>query len=364
MSEQSFSKDLANFHHLGDSLETRPELLTDFITANDLFFVCKATASPQIDPQNFTLKIHGDCVRKPLALSFEALLKLPSYTVIAYLECAGNQRELFERVMDQPVIPADDGFGMTKWLSGGVGNAVWTGVSLRTLLELAEIKDDAITVNGKGLDKDAAEGGISRPMAIEKALDPNTLVAYHMNGEPLPIDNGYPLRLLVPGWIGTNSVKWLGEITVSTQPIEVERNTKHYVFIGPEWEPKGKQLGELITTQNIKSSLALAWKAELPACPQIIRGNARSPLAPIAGVDWSADQGQTWHPARLIPPNLTYSWCRFEFDWDPAEPGGHLLMTRATDTAGNIQPLEQPFNAEGYLFNRVYPHPVIVAAAD
>ncbi len=360
MTNPTFNKNLDYFHLRCDSLETKPELLTDFITPNEQFFVCKATTkSPVVDLATFALKIGGDGVRKPLALSYEALQKLPSYTVIAYLECAGNHRDLFDRVMDQPIEAAADGFGMTKWLTGGVGNAVWTGVSLRTLLEMAELDPDTVEVNAKGLDADAPEGGVNRPIPLKKALDPNTLVAYHMNGKPLPIDNGFPLRLIVPGWVGTNSIKWLGEIIASKQPFKVDRNTNHYVFIGPNWQPDGDVLGELITTQNIKSSLALAWNMEIPAGKTVIRGNARSPFAPIAHVEWSADNGATWHLATLIPPNLRYSWCRFEFEWN-AVAGEHALMTRATDEVGNTQPMTQLHNAEGYLFNRVFPHPVVI----
>lgn len=359
MISPTFHKNIEYFHRRMDSLETKPELLTDFITPNDKFFVCKAVDSPTIDLATFTLKIGGNGVRKPLALSYEALLKLPSYSVISYLECAGNHRDLFDRVMGRSIEESDDGFGMTKWLTGGVGNAVWTGVSLRTLLELADLDPATVEVNAKGLDTEAPEGGVNRPIPIEKALDPNTIVAYHMNGEPLPIDNGYPLRLIVPGWVGTNSIKWLGELIASKEAIKVDRNTKHYVFIGPEWEPDGDVLGEVITTQNIKSSLALAWNASLSAGKQLIRGNARSPLAPIAKVEWSADGGTTWQDATLMPPNLKYSWCHFEFEWD-APTGQHALMTRATDEEGNRQPIEHPFNAEGYLFNMVFPHPIIV----
>lgn len=359
MSNPTFHKDMRYFHMHVDSLETKPELLTDFITPNEQFFVCKAVDSPLIDLETYSLKVGGDGVRQPLALTYDALLKLPSYTVISYVECAGNHRDLFDRVMGRPVEQAADGFGMTKWLTGGVGNAVWTGVSLRTLLEMAGLDPETVSVNAKGLDAEAPEGGVSRPIPIEKALDPNTIVAYHMNGEPLPIDNGFPLRLIVPGWVGTNSVKWLGEIFASKEAIKVERNTKHYVLIGPEWEPDGDVLGELVTTQNIKSSLALAWNAPLPVGKTMIRGNARSPLAPIAKVEWSVDNGTTWHEATLIPPNLKYSWCRFEFEWE-ATLGQHAFMTRATDEEGNTQPMEHPYNEEGYMFNQVFAHPVYV----
>ncbi|MFT5194228.1 MAG: sulfane dehydrogenase subunit SoxC [Cellvibrionaceae bacterium] len=359
MSRPEFQKDMQFFHRRADSLEAKPELLTEFITPNEQFFVCSETSAPMLAPETYTLKVGGDGVRKPLALSYEAILKLPSHSVTAYLECAGNGRDLFDKVMNRPVAETPDGLIMTKWLTGGVGNAVWTGVPLKILLEMAELDPAAVAVNAKGLDEGAAEGGVSRPMSLEKALDPDTILAYHMNGQPLPLDNGYPLRLIVPGYVGTNSVKWVGTITASKSDIKVDRNTKHYVFIGPDWEPQGDLLGELITTQNIKSSLALAWDAPLSAGKQMIKGNARSPHAPISQVEWSDDNGKTWQLATLISPNLKYSWCLFAFEWDPPI-GPQTLMTRATDEAGNSQPMEQPFNEEGYLFNRVFGHPVKV----
>ncbi len=356
--ENPWQKDPTPFIEHGESLETKPELLTDFITPNDHFFVCNETYTPPIDLTGYTLKIGGDGVNKPIELSYEAVLKLPSHTVISYLECAGNLRQRYEDILNGQ-LPEDDEFGSLRWGIGGVGNAVWTGVSVRTLLELAGLNPDAIVINAKGLDADSAEGGVSRPMPIDKALDPDTILAYHMNGDKLPPDHGYPFRLIVPGWIGTNSVKWVGEIVAATEEIYVRRNTEHYVFIGPEWEPDGNVLGELITTQNIKSTLALAWNAELQAGKQIIKGNGRSPHAPIKKVEWSDDGGHSWQEARLIPPIMKYAWTLFEFEWNP-EAGNHTLMTRATDEDGNTQPMEHPFNLEGYLFNMVFPHPVTV----
>lgn len=353
-----WQKDPTPFINHGESLETKPELLTDFITPNDKFFVCNETYTPLLSLDGYSLKIGGDAVETSLELSYDAILKLPSHTVIAYLECAGNLRQFYEDVLNGE-LPDDQEFGSLRWGIGAVGNAIWTGVSLRTLLALAGLNPDAVAVNAKGLDADSAEGGVSRPMPIEKALDPDTILAYHMNGEPLPPDHGFPFRLIVPGWIGTNSVKWVGEITASTEEIYVRRNTEHYVLIGPEWEPGEHTLGELIMTQNVKSTLALAWNGELAAGRQMIRGNGRSPHAPIAKVEWSADKGQTWQLARLIPPILKYAWTRFEFEWN-ATPGQHILMTRATDEAGNTQPVQHPFNLEGYLFNMVHPHPVYV----
>ncbi|MEM7802251.1 MAG: molybdopterin-dependent oxidoreductase, partial [Chloroflexota bacterium] len=194
--------------------ETKTETMTGYITPNSEFFVYSNGNSPTIDKERYRLQITGDGVENPLALSYDALLKLPSHSLIAYVECAGNQRQLFEEVMGGK-LKSSNGLDLTPWMLGAIGNAVWTGVRLRTLLEMAGVKPEAVDVNAIGLDTEASEGGVNRPMHISKALDPDTLVAYFMNGEPLPVDNGFPLRLIVPGWIGSNWIKWLGSIHVS-----------------------------------------------------------------------------------------------------------------------------------------------------
>lgn len=357
---KSWKKDEASFKVHPTSLETKVELMQDYITPNSNFFVCNHTQTPTIDVSTYRLQLGGAGVLQALELSYEALLKLPSRTLIAYLECAGSQRHLFKEVMGKQA--QSKAFAMTPWMLGGVGNAVWTGVSLRTLLQMAGLKPEAVEVNAKGLDRDAPEGGVNRPIPLQKALEPDTIVAYFMNGEPLPPDHGFPVRLLVPGWIGSNSVKWLGSITVSTEKVWVSRNTEHYVYIGPEWPSEAYKpaKGGTITTQNIKSSLALPWKAHLSVGRHLLRGIARSPHAPIKRVEWSANSGASWQQATLIPPNLKYAWVRFEFYWD-APVGQHTIMTRAIDSEGNAQPMTIPFNEEGYMFNMVYPHPITVS---
>jgi DMSO/TMAO reductase YedYZ molybdopterin-dependent catalytic subunit len=197
-------------------------------------------------------------------------------------------------------------------------------------------------------------------MSIEKAMEPDTILAYVMNGEILPPDHGFPLRAIVPGWVGTNSIKWIDTITVSSEKIWVYRNADSYVYIGPEWPPENHApvAGAPINEQNIKSSLALPWPAILSPGPQTLRGFARS-SAKIAKVEWSADGGQTWHQATLLEPNMKYAWVQFEFTWEVAA-GEHALMTRATDELGQTQPDIVPHNKIGFLFNMVHPHPVIV----
>lgn len=354
--EQSiFVKDTGPFIQHGTNLEAKLWELNGWITPNQRFFVRSNTPTPRIDVASYRLRVEGDAIDTPLELTYDELRRLPSRTVPAYIECAGNQRHMFKMVLGQEA----EG---TPWVNGGVGMASWTGVSLSHILEMAGVRENALQVNVKGLDEQAAEGGVSRPMSIEKAMDPDTILAYLMNGEELPPDNGYPLRAVVPGWVGSNNIKWAGLITVSSEPIWVKNNTTSYVLAGPEWPPEEgtPAEGKVLSVGSIKSVLALPWPGELAAGEQLIYGYAYSPHAPIAAVEWSDNGGETWQEANIVTPRLPYAWARFEFPWEAA-PGEHGLMTRATDEAGNSQPDIIPYNALGYLFNMVYPHPVIVS---
>ena len=196
-------------------------------------------------------------------------------------------------------------------------------------------------------------------MPIAKALDPDTLLAYGLNGDDLPQDHGYPLRALVPGWVGSASVKWLSRIIVSTEQLWTRNNTTSYVLIGDSYPPEGEALGKPLTTQTIKSALALPWPAELAAGAHRLHGYAHSPFGSIARVDWSLDSGATWSQASVLAPQIQHSWARFELNWE-APAGEHTLMTRATDADGNTQPAETPFNEKGYLFSQPLPHPILV----
>ena len=164
---------------------TKPEEMQGYITPNSQFFVYSNGDSPEIDIDSYRLRIEGDGVERPFEISYDELLQLPSHTLISYLECAGNQRMLFEETMDGK-LQSNTGGEVTPWMLGAIGNAVWVGVRLSTLLEMAGLKSDAVDVNPKGLDVKSSEGGVNRPMSIAKALDPDTIVAYFMNGEPLP----------------------------------------------------------------------------------------------------------------------------------------------------------------------------------
>ena len=348
-------KDTSSFikHDNGRCLESRLENMCGVITPTNQFFVRNNSASLDVGLDNWRLSIEGDAVSKPLALTYADIQALPSRTVVAYLDCAGNQRAMFDLVNGQET----EG---TQWGTGGVSNGEWVGTPLRDVLKLAGITDDAVSVLLVGLDTESPEKGFRSVIPVEKALHPDTLLAYALNGEALPKDHGFPLRALVPGWVGSSNVKWLGRIEVSSNAVWTRNNTTTYVLIGDEYPPEGEAQGKVTHCQVIKSALALPWPADLLAEPRRIHGYAHSPDGLIRSVEWSLDSGRTWQDATLHTPQVQYSWARFEFAWDPA-PGSYTIMTCATDAAGNRQPDAIPFNEKGYLFNQPVPHPIQVS---
>ena len=349
----SFFKDTSGFiTHGNTNLETRIEELGGFITPNDRFFVRNNSRSIDLDVNTYSLEITGDALEAPVVLSFQDLLRAQSRAVYSYIECGGNQRSFFGEAMGQPARG-------TQWGRGGVGMAIWTGVPLRALLEQAGVKDNAVDVQLIGMDLESPEGGFRRPMPIEKAMDEDTVLAYLMNGESLPRDHGFPVRAIVPGWVGSSNVKWLGRIEVSSTKVWSRNNTSSYVLIGDEYPAEGEASGKVATLQSIKSVLMLPLPAKLSVGAHRIRGYAYSPHSPIAHVAWSQDGGGTWQDARFIDPPIRYAWRRFEFEWTP-EPGEQTLITKATDEAGNTQPDTIPFNEKGYLYNVPIVHPVQV----
>ena len=351
---KAWFKDTAPFivHDDGKSLEARLRHMEGLITPNHLFFVRNNSFSLDVDVATWRLSVTGDAVTNPLELTYDDIRNLPRRTLVSYLECAGNQRAMFGLVQGRAAAG-------TQWQTGGVSNGEWGGVALGEVLRLAGITERAVSVLLIGLDTESPEGGFRRVLPVEKALHPDTLLAYALNGGALPKDHGLPLRALVPGWVGSSSVKWLGRIEVSAERLWTRNNTTSYVLIGDDYPPEGEALGQVVTTQVIKSALALPWPAELRAGLQRIRGYAHSPAGPLRQVQWSLDSGRTWRGATVRGPQVQYSWAMFELEWD-AQPGEYTVMTRATDAAGNTQPPEIPFNEKGYLFNQPLPHPIRV----
>jgi sulfane dehydrogenase subunit SoxC len=332
----------------GLNKETRLETLRGYLTPASQFFVRNHAPTPVIDAKTWRLRIEGNAVERPLELGFDDLLRLPSRSVVCYVECAGNGRGFFGEFMGKPA-------SGTQWRLGGIGVAEWTGVPFATLLELARVKPgtprDPLNVLVESLDSVK----VNRPMSLAKALEEDTLLAYAMNGELLPADHGGPARAIVPGWVGINNVKWVGRVEVRDRAIDVPTTTATYVLEGPEHTGKTP-----LRLQTIKSAVALPWNGALAAGPQLVRGFAWSPAGRIARVEVSLDRGATWALATLREPNIPRAWVRWDWSWTAA-PGSHTITTRATDDRGNTQPARMPWNAQGYGYNVPVPHPVKVA---
>lgn len=328
----------------GTNAETRWEALRDVgsVVPVSKFFVRNHTSTPLLDAASWRLEIFGSGVARPLSLSLRDLRALPSCSVEAVIECAGNGRSFFTSQQGQTVAG-------TPWRLGAVGNARWRGVPLGVLLRLAGVRRSAVDVLPVGLDDEYVTGGVNhgrvrRPLPVSKALD-DVLVAYEMNGADLPADHGYPARLVVPGWAGIASIKWLGSLEVSTTALHSPWDTQFYRLLGPTYPAAGT----LVTTQVAKSAFELAWGATLPAGRRLLTGRAWAPGG-VRRVSVSTD-GRTW---RRATPVSGGGWTRWQIPWQ-ATPGAHVLRVRADD-----QPDEVPYNTQGYLFGAVVKHPVTV----
>jgi DMSO/TMAO reductase YedYZ molybdopterin-dependent catalytic subunit len=311
---------------------------------NERFFVRNHTSTPIIDPATYRLQVFGTGLRRPEGVSFSLrdLKRLPSRSVTAFIECAGNGRSFFA---SQQGTPASG----TQWKLGAIGVARWRGVLLRDVLERAGITRRAVDVMPEGLDAEVgANGHVRRPLPAAKALD-DVLLAYEMNGAPLPPDHGAPLRVVVPGWIGIASIKWVGRIEVADHPLFSVWNTTQYT-IG----------GQALTEQTVKSAFELPFGAELQAGRvQLLTGRSWSGRAPIKRVEISTDGGRHFKPAQLHGANVPNGWVRWRFPFRP-QAGTSELQARATDFAHRTQPASEPFNPNGYLFGAVVKHPVTV----
>ena len=190
----------------------------------------------------------------------------------------------------------------TQWMTAAVGSAEWTGVALRDVLTQAGIRENAASVLVVGLDTDAPEESFRRVQPVVKAVPPDTLLAYAMNADVLSPDHGFPLLAVAPGWVGSSSIKWLGRIQVSIKPLWTRTNSTSYVLNGDDFPAEGNCLGPEVTTQTIKSALALSWPADLSAGPHQIYGYAQSPRGPIEKVEWSMDGGAIWRVAASVEP--------------------------------------------------------------
>jgi DMSO/TMAO reductase YedYZ molybdopterin-dependent catalytic subunit len=345
------------FTVLGTNAEMRWSAMAGqgYLVPVDRFFVRNHTSTPIIDSADWQLQIFGAGLRHgPTSFGYEELRRLPSESVTSTVECAGNGRSYYTTQQGETV-------SGTAWQLGGVGVARWRGVRLSTVLRRAGLGRTAVDVLPAGLDPHYVTGGVDlgpvrRPLPVRKALH-DVLLAYEMNGEPLPADHGHPVRLVVPGWAGIASIKWVGSIEVSDTPLFTPWNTQFYRLFGPDHPAAG----EPFDRQVIKSAFELDPGARLPAGGTLrLRGRSWSASGPIRHVDVSTDGGQRWRRARKVGGSEGAAWQRWELDWRPAA-GPHELRARATDVRGNTQPDVAAYNELGYLFGAVVRHPVVAA---
>jgi DMSO/TMAO reductase YedYZ molybdopterin-dependent catalytic subunit len=267
-----------------------------------------------------------------------------SETLVATLECAGNGRSAFD--------PPAEG---EQWQLGAVSTAEWTGVPLAEVLGRAGLSPQAREIVFRGADQGSV-GEAADPIRFERSLPvadaghSGSLLAYAMNGEPLPIQHGYPLRLVVPGWYGVASVKWLSEIEAVERPFDGFFQVDRYIY---EWTRNGQQVTEPVTLQRVRALITEpTHEQELESPDLTIRGVAWSGAAPIARVDVSVDNGP-WHQARLLDTRQRHSWQWWELAVVLDGSGPHTIRARATDLAGRTQPDEPEWNRLGYGSNAI-----------
>jgi DMSO/TMAO reductase YedYZ molybdopterin-dependent catalytic subunit len=301
---------------------------------------------PLVAAEAWRLEVRG-LVKKPIELTLDEVRSRPRRTMAVTFECAGNGRAaLLPRPLSQP------------WLVEAVGTAEWTGTPLAPLLEEAGLSDSAVEIVFSGIDQ-GVEGEIEqsyeRSLAVADALSGNALLAYELNGQPLPPQHGFPLRLIVPGWYGMTNVKWLRRITAAGEPFTGYQQARGY-HIRREEEECGVPLRRmaprsLLVPPGIPDFMTR--RRFVSPGPQTVEGRAWSGWGPVARVEFSDDGSATWRPAELEEPVGPWAWRGWSVRWEPRRPGLHVLSSRARDAAGNEQPLEPPWNLGGYANNAV-----------
>jgi DMSO/TMAO reductase YedYZ molybdopterin-dependent catalytic subunit len=301
---------------------------------------------PAVDPAAWRLEV-GGLVDRPLSLSLDDLRSRSAVELAVTMECAGNGRVHVEpHVVSQP------------WLLEAVGTARWRGVRVAEVLAEAGVRESAVEAVFTGLDRGVEgeeEQSYERSLPVGALLGGDALLAYEVNGAPLPPQHGFPLRLVVPGWYGMTSVKWLSRITLVDEPFDGYQQ-RHSYRIRYEEDEEGVPITtiaprSLMVPPGIPEFLSRARVVEPGPCT--IVGRAWSGTGEVAEVDVSTDGGDTWAAAELGDSDLgRWAWRSWRFTWH-AEPGEHQLCCRARDAAGNVQPLEAPWNVGGYMNNAV-----------
>jgi len=332
-------------------LETPIKYFEELITPNDAVFVRWHISQlpTKIDLTTWRIKVSGN-VENELSLSMDDLKKFEKVGYTAVLQCSGNGRSFAEpRVLGG------------QWGNGAMANVTWAGTRLKDIMKKAGIKAGSVDISFNGLDKPPLPSvpDLVKSLPVDKALEDDIIIAYEMNGKDLPMLNGYPARLIVPGWYGTYWVKSLSEITVLTAPFEGFWVKTAYRIpdndcgcVPPGTAPKSTVPVNKMTTRTLIVSPAsgAALKAKAPA---EIMGLAFTSGHGIVDVIVSVDGGNSWKKAKLGKDLGRYSWIQFFLPWKPEKPGQYTIMAKATSSIGESQPFDAVWNPPGYLWNKV-----------
>lgn len=339
--------------------EFAPHLLSDDVTPTERHFVRNNGLVPKAatdkNAQGWKLKIEGE-VNQPVTLTLDELRKMPSVTMPLLIECGGNGRANFDpNVRGNP------------WDRGAIGCSEWTGVRMRDVLERAGLKSSAVYTAHYGADPAIGNAEpFSRGVPIDKAMEEHTIIAYQMNGKDLAPLNGFPLRIVVPGWIGSASQKWLTRIWIRDQVHDSEKMSGYsyrvpaYPVI-PGSRPPEKDM-VIATAWIVKSMITNpAPKTKLqPGGTVKVRGHAWAGENKIDHVVISTDYGRSWEKTTLKQPPNKYAWYAFEAETGFPKKGYYEIWARAFDEHGTAQPFQQPWNPKGYLGNVIHRVPVHV----
>jgi DMSO/TMAO reductase YedYZ molybdopterin-dependent catalytic subunit len=327
--------------------ETPLEIQVEKLTPNERFFIRTNFDIPTIQPDDWCLSI-GGLVDHPIDITLDDLKRLPTRCLNAALECAGNGRSFLPQPWE------GNAFGY-----GAVSAASWTGARLAELLSQAKVSDSAIELVFVGADsgfekKVGHEISFERSLPVAIALHPDTLLVYEMNGAPLPVEHGGPVRLLVPGWYGVASVKWLVEIKAIDHRFAGFFQRQKYIL------PRGSDEPTPLTERRVRALITHPTPDGTPSAGGVdVRGYAWSGNQPVRIVELSVDDGATWRQVDLEAADSPYTWQRWRTEW-LAAPGTYRLKVRATDNIGRTQPDEPEWNFLGYANNAIQVVPVTI----
>ena len=329
------------------NLETPFTALTGEITPSELFFVRNNYDGPEIDPAQYVLGIDGE-VESPLTLRLDDLRRMEQVTQPITLECAGNGRGFYS--------PKAAGI---QWERGAVGTAVWRGVRLADVLRMAKPRPTArhVVPNGNDAPPTPQAPDFVRSHPIAKAMEAHTLLALEMNGKPVPHLHGGPVRLIVPGWVGSASLKWVTQLTLAEREWDGPFMARSYR------SPRVDDDKQTYSLQSLECKSMIVRPVDggqLQSGAQSVFGFAWAGEGTIVAVDVSTDGGQSWKPATLTGEEQRYAWRRWEFAWGAAS-GAQTIMARASDSLGRYQPASRPRDPQGYRWNVIHAIRVNVA---